>query len=136
MAKEFASTIPWIRDNLLIVVPTELMASVSDMIAPEGTSEVLYKYVTIDADEIPKQATWEIDMLHTERPARQDEVIEYEVANWNSMFCPQWFPPTVLHPWSNKWKVKAIIHQSSSEGPRQPVLMNVHPNKILPVLAQ
>ena len=96
----------------------------------------MYKHVTLDDDEIEIQATWEIDMMHSGRSAHHDEVTEYEVTNWNSMFCPEWFAPTVLQPGSGKWRVKAIIHQSTSEGRSPPVLINVHPNSILPELAQ
>lgn len=61
VAKEFASTIPWVRENITIVVPSELMAPLSDIMAPDGTGEDLYKYATIDDDEVETQATWEID---------------------------------------------------------------------------
>lgn len=59
------------------------------MVAPDGTGEDLYKYVTIDADEVETQAAWEIDLEYSGRPALSDENLEYEVANWNFMYFPQ-----------------------------------------------
>ena len=114
VSKEFASTIPWTRDNIMIVVPRTLIPALREKIVSGGVSEMPVKYVAIDDEDIATQAAWEVDLEHSGRSAITDEIAKYAMANWNSMFCPWWFAPTILHPESSEWKVQLIIQQTGA----------------------
>ena len=135
LAREWTTTIRWISDNIKIVIPASLQEQAFDYLEGQGKIADMSHLVSLDEGESRIQAVWEIDKFETKRHSYSDELVEFETANWNSMFQPQLFPPSVLYPSSPKWTVRIEVLQS--QGVYQgPIKFFMHPNTTIPEMAQ
>ena len=105
LAKEWSTSVQWIVDNIKIVVPATLLEQSRAYCEEFGIGDIP-GLVALGEDEVRIQAVWEIDRSETKRFPNRDEMREFETANWNSMFSPQFFPPSLLYPSSPKWTVR------------------------------
>ena len=129
------TTIQWISDNIKIVIPASLMEQAIDYLEGQGKYANISQLVSLDDGESRIQAVWEIDRIEAKRHSYRDELVEFETANWNSMFQPQLFPPSVLYPSSTKWSVRIEVLQSQGVY-QDPMKFFMHPNTTIPELAQ
>ena len=68
------------------------------------------------------------------RPPRDDEILEFETSNWNSLFDPWWYPPSILYPGAKAWEVRIMIYSATGDDDH-PEVMYFHPDADLPALA-
>ena len=83
------------------------------------------------------QAAWEIDMEDNGRSALDSEIREYRRANWESMYDPWTYAPTILFPSSLGWKAKTLIRHINKDGAQShEAQLAVHPSTGISDLAQ
>ena len=133
LAKEWTSTIQWICDNIKVVIPASLLEQTHEYLGKIDDTVDMPGMVTLTGDESRIQAVWETDRQETKRYPNSDELLEFEIANWNSMFKPQLFPPSVLYPSSPKWAVRIEVLLSPNSSI---TTLHKHPNTTIPELAQ
>ena len=68
------------------------------------------------------------------RPPQDDDILEFEIANWSPFFDPWWFPPSVLYPTAKAWEVEILIYSVTGDDDH-PVVMYFRPDADLPALA-
>ena len=51
VAREYATTIPWVRDNIMIVVPEALHAQLREKLESLGNPGEIFHYVSLDDEE-------------------------------------------------------------------------------------
>jgi hypothetical protein len=134
LAKEWSTSVQWIVDNIKIVVPASILEQSRAYCEEIGIGDIP-GLVVLGEDELRIQAVWEIDRFETKRFPNRDEMHEFEAANWNSMFNPQHFPPSLLYPSSPKWKVRIEILQSHG-GNQDPISLSMHPTTTIPEMAR
>lgn len=137
VAKEFQTSISWVRANLKIVVPIKLLSDLVATLLGENAEEMMEKYVILNEEEEATQAAWEIDMEDNGGSPHESEIREYRKANWESMYDPWTYAPTILYPSSLGWKVKTLIRLVNMDGAQsEAVQMTVHPSTDRSDLAQ
>lgn len=97
-AKLFRTSVQWIVINIRIVVPRALYLKLVQIVFPEMTNGFVRKCAIIEGNDIVRQTTWEGDMEVNLGSPLTDEIMEFETSNWNSLYNPRWYPPTILHP--------------------------------------
>ena len=132
ISKEWTSTTEWICDNIKIVIPFALLDETREHYYNRGDTDDLPDVVTLTRVEERIQAVWETDREETNRLPSADELLEFDTANWNSMFKPQLFPPSVLYPSSPLWAVRIEVLKSTNNSITS---LYKHPNTPISELA-
>lgn len=133
-AKIFRTSVQWLVDNIRIVVPRALYSKLMQIVFPELTNGFIRKYVIVEGNDIARQTTWEVDMEVNLSPPMVDEILEFETTNWNSLFNPWWYPPSILYPTAKTWEVKVKVFSVTGDD-ELPVIIYFHPDADLHTLA-
>lgn len=109
VAKEFQTSVSWVRTNLKIVAPRDLSIDMETTLANENAMGTSGMYLILNDDGKAIQAAWEIDMEDNGRSAHKSEIDEHRRANQVSRLDPWTYAPSILFPSSYRWTIKINI---------------------------